>query len=284
MQSRRWIQGVVLALLFGLFFYPFLKQMTEVALSEDNWSHALLVPLVSLYFIYDRRARWRAIPQNTDWRGLVVMLAGMFLFMVGWYPISNLMVRGYGMVVSLLGVGWLLAGRRMRVLWFPAAYLVFGIKIGDRIWNAIAGQLQVAAAQGAAVVLQLTGQDTVVRGSTIELLGAAHSVASLNVAEACSGLRMLMAFVAMGVALAYMIPRPWWGRVAVVVLSVPVALASNICRVTVLGFLFRINPELLHGPAHTAVGLLMILLGLGLFNAIGWVLDHLFVEAHEQTN
>ncbi len=273
------MQGAVLALLFVVFFLHFFRQMAGVALSDDNWSHALLVPLVSLYFLYDRRAQWRQIPVNTDWRGLPLMLAGMALYLLGFYPISNLMVRGYGMVVTLLGAGWLLAGRRMRVCWFPAAYLIFGIKIGDRLWSVIAGQLQIAAAQGAAVALQLTGQDAVVRGSTIDLLSASNTVTSLNVAEACSGLRMLMAFVAMGVALAYLIPRPWWGRAALVVLSVPVALAANICRVTVLGFLYRIDPELLHGPAHAGVGILMILLGLGLFSLLGWILDHLFVEA-----
>jgi exosortase len=267
--------------LFIAFFFHFFKQMGAVALSDDNWSHALLVPLVSGYFLYERRAQWRAIPLGSDWRGLWVLLAGMALYAVGFYPISNLMVRGYGMLVSLLGLGWLLAGRRMCVFWFPIAYLVFGIKIGDRIWGAIAGQLQVAAAHGAAAVLQLSGLDAVVRGATIELLGAVNEVAALNVAEACSGLRMLMAFVAMGVAVAYLFARPWWARAVLILCGVPVALVANIFRVAILGLLFRVNPAWLHGPAHAAVGLLMILLGLVLFNGLGWLLDHLFVEADD---
>jgi exosortase len=277
----QWGRAVVLAGLFIAFFFHFFKQMGAVALSDDNWSHALLVPLVSVYFLYDRRLQWRAIPLGSDWRGLWVLLAGMALYVVGFYPISNLMVRGYGMLISLLGLGWLLTGRRMRVFWFPIAYLVFGIKIGDRIWGAIAGQLQEVAAHGAAAVLQLAGLDAVVRGATIELLGAVNEVAALNVAEACSGLRMLMAFVAMGVAVAYLFDRPWWARAVLILCGIPVALVSNIFRVSILGLLFRVNPEWLHGPAHAGVGLLMILLGLGLFNGLGWLLDHLFVEAED---
>ena len=149
--------------------------------------------------------------------------------------------------------------------------------------GAIAGQLQIAAAHGAAAVLQLSGLDAVVRGATIELLGAANEVAALNVAEACSGLRMLMAFVAMGVAVAYLIERPWWGRAVLVVCSVPVALVANIFRVALLGQLYRLNPEWLHGPAHTGIGLLMILVGLALFNGLGWLLDHLFLEADDES-
>lgn len=279
-QGWRWLQGAVLALLFGVFFFPFFKQMGEVALKDNNWSHALLVPLVSLYFIYERRVQWRKIPWTTNWYGVPVMLLGMLLYLVGVYPISNLMVRGYGMVLTLLGLGLLWSGKRMRVFWFPVLYLVFGIKIGERIWDVVASQLQVVAAQGSAMMLQLIGLDAAVRGSTIELLGAVNRVEALNVAEACSGLRMLMAFVAMGVALAYLVPRPWWSRGALMVLSVPVALVANICRVTALGILFRIHPAWIHGPAHTGIGVLMILLGLGLFSALGWVLDHLFEEPY----
>jgi len=99
------------------------------------------------------------------------------------------------------------------------------------------------------------------------------------VAGACSGMRSLMAFVALGLAMAYMTRRPLWHRVALAALVVPVALMCNILRVIITGgFQMYGHSELASGTPHTLLGLLMFGLGFAMYLAILWGLDHIFVE------
>ena len=104
----------------------------------------------------------------------------------------------------------LLGPAMMRILWFPIAFMVFAIKVSDAIWSIIASKLQSIAAQGAVMLLELTsgltGVHATLRGSTIDLdYGQLNPPTPMGVAEACAGMRMLMAFLALGVALAFLL-------------------------------------------------------------------------------
>jgi exosortase len=100
-----------------------------------------------------------------------------------------------------------------------------------------------------------------------------------TVAGACSGMRSLMAFIALGRAMAYFAPRPAWHRVAMAVLVVPVALFCNVVRVIVTGSLQMGGyPSLSSGTPHTILGLLLFGLGFAIYLGVLWVLDNLFSE------
>ncbi|MGB2987212.1 MAG: exosortase/archaeosortase family protein, partial [Phycisphaerae bacterium] len=102
---------------------------------------------------------------------------------------------------------------------------------------------------------------------------------SLKVEEACSGMRSLMAFVTLGVAMAYLGERPTWQRIVMILTCLPIAVLCNTIRVTVTGLLIVTgHPELARGTAHQMLGILMFGIALGLFALVGTVVDHLFVE------
>jgi len=275
------LQGVLAGALFVFFFRHFFIETARYAVLDDNWSHAPVVPLVSLYMLHRRRTALAALPMRSDWRGLPLMAGGMLLYFFGIYPISNVMIRGWAMIFTLFGMLWLLTGPKMRMLWFPVLYLGFGVKVGDRLWTPLSMGLQRVAAESSAVLLQALGVDATVRGTTIELWQGAPTGALLNVAEACSGLRMLMAFVAMGAAVVYVSSRPWHVRFIVLLLTVPIALLINILRVTLLGLLFESHPDWVHGTPHLVIGFLMLFAGLALFLMAERLVDHLFKVERE---
>lgn len=261
-----------------------LRQVLTLKVSGD-WSHALVVPAISAYFIYKNRDRLATVPSRVYWPGLALLFLGLFSFAWWIYPGRNDMFQGYSMILGLFGLVLFLQGpARMRVLWFPILYLALGVKISDRLWEQIAWRLQLIAANAATIVMQVLGYDASVEGSTIKLTfmrdGRWVSEA-LNVAEACSGLRMLMAFVALGAAIAYLVDRPWWHRLVMLVLTVPIAVAINVGRVSTLGVLFVMNRELARGDFHVFIGMLMLLPAAGLFLLVGWVLDHLVTHEPE---
>jgi exosortase len=306
-----WVRIGVVGLLFVLLFNDFLYRAFGFSfdggfhfrgyVSDGNWSHALVVPLISLYFLYQHREELRRTPVRTGWLGLIPLILGIVFYALAIGPTAfgadeagreaamslrafgNDTAKGYAMILALAGVVWLMAGGRMlRLCWFPIAYLVFAVKISDRIWESIAFKLQGIAAAASGVAINVLGLPldltADVAGNTIDIFQGVNKVGEgLNVAEACSGLRMLMTFIALGVAVAYLAERPWWARVIMVLLTVPIAILVNVGRVTALGLLYPYNKDLATGDFHLFIGMLMLLPALALFMLVGWVLNQLFV-------
>lgn len=278
--------GLFVALHWWFFFRTFKRSLHEWG---GDWSHALIVPLISAYFVYQNAEKLASLSRRVFWPGLAIMLAGILSFIWWIEPGRNDMFQGYSMIITLFGlVLFLLGPTMMRVLWFPIAYLAVGVKVSERIWDQVAWKLQLIAAQAATIVLQLLGQvlgiDASVQGSTIKLSfmrNGAWVNESLNVAEACSGLRMLMAFVALGLAMAYLVDRPWWHRMVMLLLIVPIAIAVNVGRVSATGLIYMIDPAMASGDLHKFIGLVMLIPAAGLFWLLTWVLDHVVIrDAH----
>lgn len=272
------------ALLFVLYHRVYLDRMFRIATDSlgSDWSHALIIPVISAYFIHQRRSELAAITPRVFLPGLALLLAGLLSFGFWVYPGRNDMLQGYSMIAALMGLALFLRGpASMRILAFPILYLALAVKVADRLWEQLAWSLQLLAAKCAAMTLSLMGVQASVAGSTIFLSFSKSGLwvtEKLNVAEACSGLRSLMAFIALAAAMAFLAKRPWWHRLTIALLAVPVALVVNVARVTVLGLLYLWDPKLVEGDFHKFIGLLMLLPAAGLFWLIGFVLDHLFVD------
>ncbi len=101
----------------------------------------------------------------------------------------------------------------------------------------------------------------------------------LNVAEACSGMRLLMAFLALGVAMAYLHYRPIWQRLILLAVTIPIAIFCNIIRVTITGFIYVLgNPEYAQGIWHDFLGMAMLPLAFLLYGFIAWFMENIFTE------
>lgn len=169
-------------------------------------------------------------------------------------------------------------GPRMMKLVFPAiAYLGMGITVSQAIMLKVTWPLQQLASQGAWVMLSvvggLSGFAVDVDGNTLTVTNGAGEAFPLNVAEACSGMRMVVAFYALGAAAALLGCSLWWQRIALLLLAGPVALLMNMVRVTVLGLLTLVDPNLAAGNAHTLIGTILLVPSLGLFLGVVWALN-----------
>ncbi|MCG8377078.1 MAG: exosortase/archaeosortase family protein, partial [Chlorobiales bacterium] len=135
-------------------------------------------------------------------------------------------------------------------------------------------------------LLNLSAQvETSVQGVVIDIVYQGQRLEpALNVAEACSGMRLLMAFLALGVAMAYLHDRPWFHRLVLLAVTVPIAVMCNIVRVTMTGFLYVfVHPRYTQGIYHDMLGLAMLPLALALHSLVAWVLTDLFVDVENET-
>jgi exosortase len=280
---RGWVWIGLLTLLFVALHRNFLYRSLLISLDDSDWSHALLIPVIGAYYLFQQRARlMRLRPGVCGW-GLPIMLLGMVSYAFFIYPGQNDMFQGYSMIIGLFGlVLFVLGPRMMTVLWFPILYLGFGVKVSQKLWELIALKLQNIAAISSTALLNVIGLaldvEATVRGNTIEMYHQGAKISPpMNVAEACSGLRMLMAFLALGVAMAFLAPRAWWQRAVMVLMTLPIAVGVNVGRVTTLGFLHVYAPEYAKGDFHIFVGMLMLIPAAGLFLLLGWVLDKMII-------
>lgn len=273
------VMGSLLLVAFvGVFYRWFLQQNAFSSEYIEDWGHAYMIPLISGYMIWQRRSEIAALPATVFWPGLVPLALGIVTNFYFTVFLRNHMLAGGAMLLALFGTVLVILGPAlMRPLFQPIAYLVFMITISERIMLGLTFPLQRVASQGAFVVLSVLGSvfgfATDLEGNTLEITSAAGELHPLNVAEACSGMRMVVAFVALAAAVALLGTRHWWQRVALLLLAVPVALLMNIVRVAVLGLLSLIDENLTAGDAHTFIGTLLLVPSLGLFMLVVWALN-----------
>jgi exosortase len=280
-RTRVWIALSVL-MLFAAYWAPIRYTLAGRWLTDGNWSHGWLIPLFSLYFVSTKRdelARCRTRP--TWWGAVIVALSLAVYFYSAWrlrmsYPQALSVVGAVFGLVLAFG-GWSL----IRVLWFPILFLVLAVPLPLTIYvDLTMPQQKLVSAVAAAVMPLVTpGLITEPQAVVIDYVMPGSPPGSLNVEEACSGMRSTMAIVTLGVALAYLGNRPTWQRLTMVVLCVPIAMFCNAIRVTITGLLY-VNgyPDLAKGTAHQVLGIAMFAVALGLFALVGTVLNRLFVD------
>jgi exosortase len=216
-----------------------------------------------------------------DW-AIASLLFGLIMFAYGIWPGQNQFVQGCAMILTLFGVVLMLTGWRvMQYAWFPIAYLICGIPWPPLVYSYIASPLQVLAAGVAVNALRFTGVTAYRSGTKIHMASTSitEPMRTLNVAEACAGLRSLMTFITVGVAVAFLSARPLWQKIIITISAIPIAIFCNVMRVAGQGLLDHyVSEQLSQSFAHQFVGIVMLIPAFFMILAVGWVLDHLFVE------
>jgi exosortase len=247
---------------------------------EPDWSHGFLIPVFGLYVVNMKREQlFKAGHRGSLW-GAALMAASTLVY--AWAIMAKI---GYPQPLSIItmiaGVVLLMCG--WRVLWltlFPICFLGLGMPPPDRMYRAFTQPLQQFAATVSTAVLNMfPGAETERSGVNISYWVEGHGSGMFAVAGACSGMRSLMAFVALGLMTAYFTPRPMWQRLAMAVSVVPVALLCNVLRVIVTGaFQMYGHKDLAEGTPHAILGMITFAIGFMIYMGILWILDHVYVE------
>ena len=285
-----WIQVGILAALFAFTFYQAsLRRLwlkTNPINGEPNWSHAVCVPIIGIYYLYANRRSLLNCVVRESWSALPVLIAGLVLFGYGIYPGQNDMVKDLGMVLTLFGLtAFLLGWDMMKIVWFPIAFLVCAIPWPGLVYSWVASPLQRLAADMAVIVLKVTGVAALGDGTKIIIDGEGGEFRTLNVAEACAGLRSLMTFITIGAAIAFLSSRPLWQKIIITISAVPIAIFCNVMRVCGQGLLDHYwGKQWSQDFAHQFAGMVMLIPAFFLLLLVGWMLDKLFVEIIDESD
>lgn len=235
-------------------FWPVVTQLISRWNSDPQYSHGFFVPLIAVIIAWFRREDVPPLDTTSRQGGLLWIVAGMVAYYLGahiafdWLQSVALLPVLYG-IALILGGQWLSA-----VVWPSVLFLAFMAPLPFRVEVAMAHPLQQLASRASAFTLQTLGLVTTRSGNLLNVEG--HI---LGVADACSGLRMLVVFFAMSTAFAVLGRRTWIHNLILICSAIPIALVCNIGRIVVTGMLYVYAGEDLAGRVfHDLAGWLMM--------------------------
>lgn len=279
-----WAAGALVALAIVWLFKDWIWTQHLISWDHpDDWGHAYVIPLISGYLVWRRRKEIAERRVRTFWPAVVPLLLGIVcyvFFTVG--AMANHMLQAGAIVLTIGATALMLLGPAMfRLLVLPIAFLFMASTFSERLMILVTFPLQLLASQGAWLILSLLspllGYEVLVSGNRIEMITSTASI-PLDVAEQCSGMRMVVAFLALAMAFALVACPRWWERIAMFLLAVPVAIFMNVVRVAALGLASLIDPNLANGQAHMLIGTLLLIPALGLYMLGHWMLGRLFID------
>ena len=239
--------------------------------ADSYYSHGLIIPFVSLFFVWQLRDKIAVAEVKSSNIGLAIIIFALMLHISGTllYVFS---ISGFSLWFLIIGIILFLFGAEItRIAWFPLAFLGFMFPLPMAIIGTIAFPLKIFSAKAGVWIVSMLGVAVHGEGFNI-FIPAGH----LLVGNPCSGLRSLIAFMALGAIFAYITPVNIWKKLFLFVLAIPIALISNIIRVPVLilasefGGLKSAAPGTL---VHTGSGLLVFVVGIILLFFMARVLE-----------
>jgi exosortase len=258
-KSREWIlwPGVLLGLTVIL-YAPVIKNLVQDWWGNPDYGHGVLVPLFAGYVLWREREKWVRCEIKPSNFGLLVMAASVVL-LIGGSLGAELFTSRFSLLVLLAGMVLFLAGWKMlRSVSFPLGFLTLMLPIPVIIYNQITFPLQLLASRFATFWLELMQVPVLREGNVLILPNY-----SLEVVEACSGIRSLMTLITLAIAYGYLVERRRWVLYTLPVLMVPIAIVSNAIRIMGTGFLtYHFGPKAAEGFFHEFSGWIIFLAAL----------------------
>ena len=259
------------AILVGLILMLYASVIKDLVLqwwNDADYGHGFFVPLFSGYVLWRERQRWTKTEINPSNCGFLVMLGAIALLLLGSLG-AEFFTSRFSLLVLLAGMVLFLAGWKMlRAVSFPLGYLMWMIPIPVIIYNQITFPMQLIASRLATAWLELA-QVPVLRDGNILIM----SNYSLEVVEACSGIRSLMTLMALAVAYGYLVSPRRWVRYVLAALMVPIAILTNAVRIMGAAILARhFGPAAAEGFLHEFSGWAIFLVALLLMFVSHWIL------------
>ncbi|NVN91788.1 MAG: exosortase [Desulfuromonadales bacterium] len=260
--------GFGVAMIWGvfgaMFFAAYLPVMIDLVRAwngSDDYSHGFLIVPIALYIVWHKRGLLAGTQIAGSWVGLPVAIISLLMYLfarVGEIlTLASLSMIGViaGSVLFLFGFGVL------RVLLFPLLLLLFMIPVPAQIYATLTIPLQLLVTKSTASMASSVGIPLYCEGNVIH-----HSQGTLEVVQACSGLRSIMALLTIGAVFGYFSLRSNVLRLILFISAIPVAVAVNILRVfAMLVAIQFLGIDISKGTPHTILGIALFGVAVAIF-------------------
>ncbi len=248
---RSWLPLLILGLLLLVPYIPMLYSMGKMWLEDDNMSHGLFVPIAAAFIARDKREFLATLKPKVNYWGLILVVLGMAMLCVGPPSLPTFVfITRSAFLFSLVGCILFLRGTAtLRALAYPLLLLPLMIPLPGFIYDRLTLPLQLLASLLAENFLTVLGFSVLREGNILHM-----PTQTLDVAEACSGLRSLYALTFLTLTYAYFFAGRSWRRWILIAAIIPVAILANAGRVTATAIMGTYNPALTEGIYHEILG------------------------------
>jgi len=255
---------VVLVGLLLWLYVPILVHLVGQWAHDRDFGHGFFVPFFSAYVIWQERGRLAHLSRKPSWSGLLILAFALCVLMLGQLG-AELFLARFSLLLVLAGLIVLFLGWPIfRATLFPWAFLLLMIPIPVILFNQITFPLQLLASRVSADMLELLGVPVGLEGNVLRL-----AAMPLDVAEACSGIRSLMALVTLAIIYGYLTEKRLWVRWLLALASVPIAIAANSVRIVGTGLLVQYgHADEAEGYFHASWGLIIFVVSLLMLYAL----------------
>ncbi len=253
-------------------YLPALYDLVIEWYTDPNYSHGFLIPIISGFLLWKKREAILSAPRATDYGGLVVLIAGLLLFVVANSAAEYFTIR-LSFLVTFIGLVYCLFGREIvKLARFELLFLVFMVPIPYLIYYTATVPMQLLASKITVWALNMIGAGAIRQGNIIYLGNTA-----LEVADACSGMRSLVSLLALGCLYAHLSQKRPSAKLILFASTVPIAVIGNAFRVFVTSLLtYTVTENVTDEPLHTILGLSVFVVAFVLLFILATILRRLY--------
>jgi exosortase len=253
-----WQPIVWFGALLILCYAPILYRLAVQWANDEDMGHGFLVPIVAGFIAWQRRGILAATPRQPNAWGLVLVVFAALEALAATLG-AELFTARLAFIIALFGVILYLGGTQwVKQLLFPLLILLFMIPIPAIIYAQLTLKLQMMAAALGETLIGWMGIPVLRSGNTLQLPSQ-----TLDVAEACSGIRSLLSLGFLSLVYAYFTDKRIWMRWVLLAATIPIAICANGIRVAVTGLMSEINVNLARGAYHEMEGYIVFVVALG---------------------
>ncbi len=265
------IGSIVLLLIAFRETFPILFK----AWKTDEYSHGILIPVLSLLLAWHLLVRAPPLPVPSWWGPVTIVIAAIFL-MVG-NIVAFPTAQEYGFIISLLGLSLTFLGIRATILLVPAfTYLVFAVPLPHLTYATLSQDFQLLSSSLGVGMLDLFAIPVYQEGNIIDL-----GSTKLQVAEACNGLRYLFPLMSFGYLAAYLLRDRSWKRLIIFFSTIPIAIGINALRIALIGVTVDLwGSSMAEGFIHDLEGWAVFLICVGILMIEVWALSRIGTHGH----
>ena len=238
-------------------YAPILYRMGVQWANDENMGHGFFVPVVAGYIVWKRRHTLASIPLQTNYWGLALVIWAALQAIIATLG-AELFTARLAFIIALVGIILFIGGTAwVRALAFPLLLLLFMVPIPAIIYAQLTLKLQMLASELGEIMIGWMGIPVLRAGNTLRLPSQ-----TLDIAEACSGIRSLLSLGFLSLVYAYFMDKRVWMRWALLIATIPIAIGANGIRVAVTGLLSEVNTDLAKGAFHETEGYIVFIVAL----------------------
>jgi exosortase A len=244
---------------------------------DENYSHGFLIPFISGYILWQRKDSIKVadfVPANS---GMLLVIMGLGLYLVGMVAGESFTMRTSMLIVLAGTIIFAYGFGLFKKISFPFFYLIFMIPLPYILYDSVAFPLKLVVSKYSVDFLRLIGIPVMREGNVIQLVST-----TLEVADACSGIRSMMSLLALSAALAYFTQSGWVKRTVLIGLSIPIALFANSIRVIGTGILANTyGSRAAEGFFHEFAGLVIFGVAMAMLILSAFLISKMGSKKHE---